>query len=55
MTGDERDKDYLEKLAEVDDKIKDRLDQQFGQLRVIAIGAAVLIVVLLIGRRLFGG
>ena len=54
MTNDKRDNDYLDKLAEVDDKVKERLDQQFSQLRVIAICAAVLIVVLLVGRRVFG-
>ncbi|MEM8977331.1 MAG: hypothetical protein AAGD43_35225 [Pseudomonadota bacterium] len=54
MAGEERDNDYLKKLAEVDDKVKERLDQQFGQLRVIAICVAVVIVVLLVGRRLLG-
>ena len=54
MTSDKRDNDYLEKPAEVDDKVKERLDHQFSQLRVIAIIAAVLIVLLLVGRRLLG-
>ena len=54
MTSDKRDDDYLKKLAQVDDKVKERLDQQFGQLRIIAICAAVLIVALIIGRRIVG-
>ncbi len=54
MTGDDPDKDYLKKLADVDDQVRERLDQQFGQLRVIAICVAVAIVALLVGRRLLG-
>ena len=53
--NDEPDKEYLKKLAEVDDKVRERLDQQFGQLRLIAIIGTVVVVLFLLGRRLFGG
>ena len=53
--NDEPDKEYLKKLAEVDDKVRERLDQQFGQLRLIAIIGTVVVVLLFLGRRLFGG
>lgn len=53
--SDNRDKDYLEKLAEVDDKVRERLDQQFGQLRLIAIIGAVIVIAILVGRRILGG
>jgi hypothetical protein len=54
MTSDNGDKDYLDKLQEVDGKIRQRLDQEFGQIRVIAVVAAVLIGLLIAVRWLLG-
>lgn len=53
--SDEPDKEYLKKLAEIDDQVRERLDQQFGQLRLIAIIGTVIVVLFLIGCRIFGG
>ena len=53
--SDEPDKEYLKKLAEVDDQVRERLDQQFGQLRLIAIIGTVIVILFLVGRRIFDG
>ena len=54
MTNNNRDNDYLDKFDEVDGKIKQRLDREFGQLRVIAVATVVLVVLFVIGRWIFG-
>ena len=54
MTSNDRDNDYLDKLAKVDGEVRQRLDREFGQLRVIAVIVVVVVVLLVIGRWIVG-
>lgn len=54
MTSDNRDNDYLDRLTEVDDDVRQRLDSEFGQLRAILITVAVVVVLIVIGRWVLG-
>ena len=54
MTNNNRDKDYLDKLKEVDGDVRQRLDREFGQLRAISVAVLIVVVMLVIGRWMFG-
>ena len=46
--------DYLEKLKDVDNNVRQRIDREFGQLRIITIAVMAVVAVVVIGRWLFG-
>ena len=54
MTKNNRENDYLDKFDEVDRNVRQRLDREFGQLRVIAIAGVGLVVLIVLGRWIFG-
>ena len=54
MAGNDRDDDYLKKLADVDENVRQRLDREFGQLRVVALIGALVLVLVFVGRWIFG-
>ena len=54
MTEKDGDDDYLKKLEQVDETVRQRIDDQFGQLRVLAIIAAIVLVLVFAGRWVLG-
>lgn len=54
MTDKDPDKEYLERLKDVDDKVQQRLNDEFSQLRTIALVVVALALLFVVGSRFIG-